>query len=392
MAVQEESERFVPPGLVPDAHSPVTVIPGEPAKRPLPEARGLCLSGGGYRAMLFHLGSLWRLNELGEVSRLDRISSVSGGSVTAGVLAHRWDALRWDAQGRATNFEEVVVRPVRALASRTLDVGAILLGLVTPGGAGERLVRALDRHLFRGAQLGELPARPHFVFNAANLQSGVLWRFSREYMADWRVGTVREPRMRLAVAVAASAAFPPFLSPVRLALQPGDYEPGSGDDLRGHDFRTRVALTDGGIYDNLGLETAFKECGTLWVSDAGGRLEADARPSMDWVRQGLRASELVYSQVRGVRLRQLIAAYQTGQRRGAYWGSRTDHTRYDAPGILRFREDPRRLALLPTRFKAWPARTQEQLVNWGYAVCDAAVRSYGKLEAPPPADVPYAPA
>ena len=45
----------------------------------------LCLSGGGYRAMLFHVGALWRLNELGLLPRLDRVSSVSGGSITAGV-------------------------------------------------------------------------------------------------------------------------------------------------------------------------------------------------------------------------------------------------------------------------------------------------------------------
>ncbi|HYX75667.1 MAG TPA: patatin-like phospholipase family protein, partial [Gaiellaceae bacterium] len=53
----------------------------------------LCLSGGGYRAMLFHLGALMRLNELGWLRKLDRISSVSGGSITAGVLAWRWHEL-----------------------------------------------------------------------------------------------------------------------------------------------------------------------------------------------------------------------------------------------------------------------------------------------------------
>src|SRR5688500_12546753 len=164
MQMRADAERFVPPGLAPDAASPVTVIPGEPARRPVPETRGLCLSGGGYRAMLFHLGALWRLNELGELSRLDRVSSVSGGSVTAGVLAHRWGRLAWDGQGRATNFEEEVVRPLRALAGRTLDVPAILLGLLTPGGAGARLADVLDRHLFGGACLSALPARPHFVF------------------------------------------------------------------------------------------------------------------------------------------------------------------------------------------------------------------------------------
>src|SRR6188472_1791898 len=53
----------------------------------------LCLSGGGYRAMLFHLGSLWRLNEMSYLPKLDQVSSVSGGSITAGTLALAWKDL-----------------------------------------------------------------------------------------------------------------------------------------------------------------------------------------------------------------------------------------------------------------------------------------------------------
>lgn len=47
--------------------------------RTLEDGTALCLSGGGYRAMLFHIGVLWRLNEIGWLPKLDRISSVSGG-------------------------------------------------------------------------------------------------------------------------------------------------------------------------------------------------------------------------------------------------------------------------------------------------------------------------
>jgi NTE family protein len=65
---------------------------------------GLCLSGGGYRAMLFHLGALWRLNQLGYLAKLDRVSSVSGGSITAAALARRWGELSFDADQVATNF------------------------------------------------------------------------------------------------------------------------------------------------------------------------------------------------------------------------------------------------------------------------------------------------
>ncbi len=51
------------------------------------------LSGGGYRAMVFHVGALWRLNEVGLLSKLKRVSSVSGGSITAGSLALAWKNL-----------------------------------------------------------------------------------------------------------------------------------------------------------------------------------------------------------------------------------------------------------------------------------------------------------
>ena len=65
---------------------PVELIPvDEPNGKPEPGI-GLCLSGGGYRAMLFHLGALWRLYEAGLLRGVKRISSVSGGSITAGVL------------------------------------------------------------------------------------------------------------------------------------------------------------------------------------------------------------------------------------------------------------------------------------------------------------------
>jgi NTE family protein len=64
---------------------------GDGALRP---GVALALSGGGFRATLFHIGALIRLNELGQLATLDRISSVSGGSITAGMLACRWEALK----------------------------------------------------------------------------------------------------------------------------------------------------------------------------------------------------------------------------------------------------------------------------------------------------------
>ena len=57
---------------------------------------------------------------------------------------------------------------------------------------------------------------PRFVINATNVQTRVLWRFSKPFMGDYRVGLIKDPKVELAIAVGASSAFPPILSPVTL--------------------------------------------------------------------------------------------------------------------------------------------------------------------------------
>src|SRR3954453_15117338 len=98
------------PPLAPDAtpHGAGTYLPVPETRRSGP---ALCLSGGGFRATIFHLGALRRLNELGALPRLEVITSVSGGSITNGMLATGWSRLTPGADGSFTNFEEEVARP-----------------------------------------------------------------------------------------------------------------------------------------------------------------------------------------------------------------------------------------------------------------------------------------
>ena len=86
-------------------------------------------------------------------------------------------------------------------------------------------------------------------------------------MADYRVGMVLNPTVPLAAAVAASSAFPPVLSPAKLALSPAEVTSPAGTDLNRPPFTEEALLTDGGVYDNLGLETAYKRYGTILASD-----------------------------------------------------------------------------------------------------------------------------
>src|SRR2546422_4279855 len=230
---------------------------------------GLAMSGGGFRATLFHLGTLWRLNELAYLPKVDRISSVSGGSITSGVLGVHWSKLEW-ASGIATNFQDEIVKPLRAFCGLLIDGPAIAEGAILPWKDISRIVEdEYRKHLFGPATLQDLPDQPRFIFNATNFTTGVDFRFSKPYAGDYRIGQVPAPAFSVALAVTASSAFPPFLSPVIRDVDPNLFKKVSGADLYDNvDYRKRLFLTDGGVYDNLGLETLDKRCRTLLVSDA----------------------------------------------------------------------------------------------------------------------------
>ena len=128
----------------------------------------------------------------------------------------------------------------------------------------------------------------------------------KPYMRDYRVGEVKKPTISLSMAVAASSAFPPVLSPVEMKLDPTTFSKNSGLDLQRPPFTTNVILSDGGVYDNLGLETAWKRYKTVFVSDAGGKMQAEEEPKSDWARHAYRILDLVDNQVRSLRKRQVI--------------------------------------------------------------------------------------
>ncbi|MCC6968766.1 MAG: patatin-like phospholipase family protein [Phycisphaerales bacterium] len=360
----------------------------------LEDAIALCLSGGGYRAMIFHVGTLWRLNDAGVLAQLSRVSCVSGGSITGAVLALSWPKLAAGAFSRAA-FIQHVVTPLRRMAATNVDAESILIGMILPGvTVGDMVAREYRKVLFGNATLQSLPDSPRFIFNATNVQSGSLVRFSKPYIWDWRVGKVSSPRTELAVAVGASSAFPPVLSPVTLKFKESDFEPNSGRGLQRPPFTTRMVLTDGGVYDNLALETALKRCRTLLVSDAGGQMQADGDPAENWASHSKRVLDLVDNQVRSLRKRQLLDAFTSTdadhRRAGAFWSVRSDIANYGLSDAFPAPfERTQELARIPTRLDALPDTLQERLINWGYAITDAAIRKHWDPAIAKPADLPY---
>lgn len=116
--------------------------------------------------MVFHMGAVWRLNEAGFRPRLDRISSLSDGSIAAGVLGSSWSRQDFDAAGRARNLEEEFVTPARATAGRTIDRGAVLGGLLPWNSPGDRIAGAYRKHLLGKRTFQDPPDRPRFVITS----------------------------------------------------------------------------------------------------------------------------------------------------------------------------------------------------------------------------------
>jgi hypothetical protein len=150
--------------------------------------RALWLSGDGYRATLFHLGALTRLNELGLLAQVRTVGAVSGGSILAALLATR---VPWPLHGAHREWREQVALPLRAIARRNMRARALLRkpfpGAAAEAALGERYARELVEELGGESRWG-----PNFVFGASGLTLGGLasgW----EECAEWEIGSSAHP-------------------------------------------------------------------------------------------------------------------------------------------------------------------------------------------------------
>lgn len=359
----------------------------------------LCLSGGGYRAALFHLGALRRLNERGLLSRVDRVSAVSGGSMFAAHLAAwmregakrgvPWPAAGdawplWDEMARA--FHEKLDRPVQLLSSLS---------------GNEALLRALPRGMkawVGDMRLAELPERPDILFTATELHHGHAWTFSRTRVGSPRLGhSTSHGHALVAEAVTASACFPPILRSVLLKYDPAVFLGGTAPPAAPCD----VWLSDGGVLDNNGLEGAW-DADVILVSD-GGRpsTKALAAPSLFQLGRpptgddvaALRAIGRIHEAGVGAqRLRQLHERFARQEAAGAHW--RIDEgvapSAADLPG---YAEDVAKglIAAMRTDMDGFTEGERRVLENHGYVMAEQALRTQAPSLAGsgPPLRVPH---
>ena len=350
-----------------------------PKPRTEREGIALCLSGGGFRAALFHLGGLRRLNELGILAKLDVISSVSGGSIIA---AHLADRLRpWPVDVIA-DFDARVAAPFRDFTARNLRTGPILKRLLPwnwlrSSTGVEALARAYEDRL-TGLRLTDLPDVPVFVINATDMAFGVNWVFERRRIGSYLAGYLRPaPSWPLARAVAASSCFPPIFNPLPIGLRPDELKGGKARHGAARDEAVRgLRLTDGGTYDNLGLEPVWKRARVLLVSDGGGTFDAEPDASLIWRLS--RYTDILNNQVGAVRRRWLIAGFLTGEFEGTYWGNASvaAHYRRNPPAGYSEALVDEVLSEIRTDMDAFSEAEQKVLENHGYILADVAVRQH----------------
>jgi NTE family protein len=367
---------------------------------------GLALSGGGFRAALFHLGSIWRLNEMGWLKKLAEITSVSGGSITAAYLGLKWKNLHFDSNGQATDFKEQIVKPIQSFCSKTIDIESAFAGLIYPiYNASTRIASRYRQRLYGNSTLQDLPSDnegPRFTIYATSLQTGVSVRFSKTEFAEYHLGKIESPKIPLAVAVAASSAFPPVLGPLILKLKSAEWKDWEDDKpepfKEKEKIRQRMFLTDGGIYDNMGLERVWDRYSTVLVSDASAPFQITGgilRFRIGQLFTAKRLIDIINSQAIRVRRRWLMNDLDERFVRGAYWGIATKIGNYNLekygcfPPVINDNDQTESISHMRTRLNRFHQEEQEKLINWGYALTDAAMRRYVLDKSYKPGTMPY---
>jgi NTE family protein len=382
---------------------------------------GLALSGGGSRAIAFHLGCLRALHDRGILDRIQAVSAVSGGSVIAAMYSY--------SQGSFAEFERSVVTLLKrgiqsdiarrmanpAFAVRTAATIAVAgsaaaaadlarLGLSSASSTFGlrdreflRFIKNIQPPLRRWGSatvafeavlrervFGSLPItarrRGDFevILNACELRSGSALRFGSRESGCWRYGTVAGNAVEVAHAVAASAAYP--------ALLPAFDEVIAFTDRKGAKRTRRVLLTDGGVYDNLGVtclepgsaaDVGYNRFTPDYIvcCDAGQGVFQDHPVPYLWGARMARAFESVFRKAQNATQNRLHLLAETDRLQGfvlAYLGQIDNRVPY-APADLVRREE---VFEYPTDFGAMREEDIERISKRGEQLARTLIGHY----------------
>ena len=342
-----------------------------PSTTKLPNSIGLALSGGGFRATLFHLGAIRRLNEFGVLSRVTTLSSVSGGSIVNGFLASRLQTL---LSGGISDFEATVSQPMREFCSLNIRRWPALERFVPWMDNSAQLAQQYDRHLTGAKFLKDIPSAPLHIFCATDLAYGVNWMFKKVQCGDYQAGFQNTPEdLKLSTAVAASSCFPPVFKPMNLGLDPARFSDGKATPGKIRDATIRgMTLSDGGVYDNLGLEPVWKDHEFVLSSDGGGLFPTGS--DTGFASEIGRYIAIPENQALAVRKRWLISSFLTNKLKGTYWGIGSSAYEYGVNQGYSEELAKSCIASIRTDLDSFSKVEAAVLENHGYWLADAAIR------------------
>jgi predicted acylesterase/phospholipase RssA len=293
----------------------------------MPPQIGLALSGGGFRATLFHLGVVRLLKETGQLSQVKRIGAVSGGSVLGAHLVLHWQqytGTNEDFDKAAQEIIQFVQEDIRGRVIRRWIFAWLFLALprlLIPHSRRWTFTNLLQKQyarLYKDKALKDLraPDRPQVYFYSTSLTTGVVCSFGRsgfrwhdKYDSPLELSIIA-PNTPIAFAVTASSAFPPLFPPIEISNETlfCDKEM----------FPYSHYLTDGGVYDNLGIDRLIwfqkttPELDLFIASDAQGNFDSEVDTRFTFiVGRNVRASDLLMTRVSSMQIDRLMAPSQS---------------------------------------------------------------------------------
>ena len=387
---------------------------------PTPESKiGLALSGGGSRAIAFHLGCLRALHELGVLNRVKVLSTVSGGSVIGALYALsnepfpefekqirsvltsglKWPTIRTaflTAEGPKAVFCWVLVGAINFGFYAVSSLMRCLPWFVPPKRRKRWRIegwnppvrrfasrttifrRAVDDELFKGARINDLKSgKPLLIINASDLRTGSAFYFSAQESGSWRLGVLANAKIAFAHAVAASAAYPLILPALdeRMLFNRRD----------GSLSVERVTLTDGGIYDNLGLAPLWPDrdplvslnvmpVDTIICCRAGYGLRHDP-PSQFLIARLKSAFACIHDRVQNASMKRLFELRESGKLCNLiipYLGQDDSRLKFPPTGLVT-REEAK---AYPTNFSAMSQVWIERLSQRGEQLTKALIAEH----------------
>lgn len=294
----------------------------------------LALSGGGVRAMAFHAGVLQYFAEQNAFEKISKISTVSGGSLLAGLI-YKENNYKWPESNHYLGDTFYKIRNI--LTTRNLQ-SAALGKFLNPCNwqyllsRANVLAQAIATTWDINVKLSDIPTTPEWSINGTTAENGRRFRFKNDTCGDYMLGYAAASKFQLSQALAMSAAFPGGIGP--LVINSRDFEwkkrptwgsPKGSEKAVKLPFK-KLHLYDGGVYDNLGNEPFFdsgenkpkdKE-DVIFISDAGSPLQTQKHGKSINPFRIIRIVDITMEQCRALRLRSFMDYLNNNEGVGAF--------------------------------------------------------------------------